>query len=79
MTKYLLATGTSAAEVSWRLGLEGHDTPLGVLVEEPRTVDIAALMRDVERLKRHFEPPRCTFGRYAIIHAPGCPGGNTIT
>lgn len=76
MEKYWLVTDATAAEVEAKTGLQGHDTPLGVLLRAPKPfrLDVA-----LERLNRALHPTRCICGRYAILHQPNCPAGMATT
>lgn len=72
MTRYLLVTDATASEVEQKAGLHGHDTPFGVLVEKPRPFSLES---ELEKLDCDLYPnkPRCTCGRFAVLHSPRCP------
>jgi hypothetical protein len=70
MKKYLLVTDATADQVKQATGLDGHDTPLGALIEKPRPFNMQAAM---EELDRALHPNRCICGRYAIMHRLNCP------
>lgn len=75
---YWLVTDSTAAEVERLTGLEGCNTPLGVLVEKPKPFNLAAARDKVDRAL-HPNRPRCTCGTYAIIHGPRCPFALALT
>jgi len=67
--RYLVVTGTCAAEAERFTGLRALDTPMGTLVEAPPfPIDTAMMMAAVERA---LNPRRCDCG--AISHRPECP------
>lgn len=72
---YWLIKDSTAAEVERLTGLQGRNTPLGVLVEEPKPINWAAMAE----IKRALHPTRCTCGSYAILHRPSCPFWLTVT
>ena len=74
--KFWLVTDTTAAELEQKTGLQGHDTPRGVLLKAPKPFRLDVAM---ERLDRALHPRRCTCGSYAIIHQPNCPAWLAIT
>ena len=69
--KYLLVTEVGAHARLKAAGIESVPTALGALVEAPP--DFAAIERDLETLRRHLDPNRCTCGPSAIMHRFGCP------
>lgn len=69
MKKYLLITDADAETVTRLTGMDAHDTPLGVLVEEPRPFNLQAELDKLDRMLH----PRCTCGKFSIIHSSKCP------
>lgn len=70
--KFWLIADSTAEEVGALTGLWCRDTPLGVLVQRPPEVNIAAMM---EPINRALNRSRCTCGPFAIIHRSDCPAG----
>ena len=68
--KYMLITDATAAEVESKTGLQGHDTPRGVLLKAPKPFRLDVAM---EQLDRALHPRHCNCGTYAIIHQTNCP------
>jgi hypothetical protein len=76
VTHYLV-TDTNAAELERKTGIEGRDTPLGVLVEKPKPFD---MYRAMAIINRALQPPSlCTCGSNAIIHQLNCPAAWVTT
>lgn len=69
--KYLLVEEVGAHARLKAAGIESTPTMFGALVEAPP--DFAAIDRELEKLRRHLDPSRCTCPRYAIMHRFGCP------
>lgn len=76
--KYLLVTDATAAQVYSRTGLEGRDTLLGTLVENP-THALADFNRGFAELNAILHPrdPRCRCYTGAVINL--CPIHSTVT
>lgn len=67
--KYLLVTGTSAVELRRLTGLDGRDTPHGVLA--PRPVPMSEIENALAEVRRAIgEAPRC--GCQGPLHRPSC-------
>jgi hypothetical protein len=65
--KYWLVSGATAHAVEQSTGLRSIDTPIGVLVEQPRPFDLEAAM---SRLDRALHPRSCYC---TVVHMPPCP------
>lgn len=66
---YLLVTDTNAAELRRRTGLEGRDTPHGVLTS--RLVSMSEIENALAEVRRAIgETPRC--GCRGPLHSPSC-------
>lgn len=76
VTHYLI-TDATAAEVEAKIGLQGHPTPLGVLVKAPKPFEMYEAMAIINRA---LEPPNpCICGRFAVLHRPNCPMALAVT
>lgn len=73
-----LVTDTTAEELEQRLGLRGHNTPLGVLVDRPKPFNLESELDKLDRIL-HPNKMRCTCGKQAIIHHGNCPFVYAIT
>lgn len=75
MPRYLLVTGTSAAELRRCTGLDGVDTTMGgVLVERP--IPMAAIERKLATVRRAIgQGPRCECP--GPLHRPFCPASGS--
>jgi hypothetical protein len=78
MRKYLLVTDADAETVTRLTGMDAHDTPLGALVEKPCPFNLQAELDKLDRML-HPNEPRCTCGKFAILHAPNCPFAYAVT
>lgn len=81
MKRYLLITDAGAAEVEAKTGLRGHNTPLGVLVEDrDPVIEAMRLGFWLEQVNRALYPqkPRCCPECHGtILHRFGCQIGMT--
>jgi hypothetical protein len=67
MKQYLLVTGTSAADLERRTGIQGRDTDFGVFAEEPKPVNIERMM---EKINDVLDPNRCKCR--GVMHNSNC-------
>lgn len=78
VTHYLISepTGLSAAEIERRTGMRAIDTPLGVMLEKPKPLDMRGALAEIDRA---LHPTRCICGPFAIIHRSNCPEWACVT